>query len=258
MKLFLSWSGEQSKAVASALRGWLQLVVQRLDPFLSSHDIEIGTSGLERISDELELADAGIFCLNKENFTAPWINFEAGAVSKHRGSARVCSYLVDIEPLEITGPLSKFQHARANKVETLKMLQDICRLSNPPLLAMDLLGKVFEKHWPDLEAELNRAREIPLRDPKPDRDPNDKIEEILAWVRIQQQRPQVRIVDPQTQALDLAAELRRQESLEWGRRENERLRMKMQDATDMALRQEAEEQERLRKLAEEDGGAPKA
>jgi hypothetical protein len=183
LKLFLSWSGEQSKVVATALHGWLRMVIQRIEPFLSSHDIAIGSSGVERISDELELADAGIFCLNKENFTAPWINFEAGAVSKHRGNSRVCTYLVDIEPIEVTGPLSKFQHARANKDETLKMLRDICQQPDPPLLPSDVLGRVFEKQWPDLEAELNHARQVPLCAPKDDRDEVDMLQEALGLIR---------------------------------------------------------------------------
>lgn len=43
MKIFISWSGPKSGAVAKALREWLPLVVNAFEPFLSSDDIDKGT-----------------------------------------------------------------------------------------------------------------------------------------------------------------------------------------------------------------------
>jgi len=39
MKIFMSWSGKHSLAVASALRDWLPLLFSDIDLFVSSEDI---------------------------------------------------------------------------------------------------------------------------------------------------------------------------------------------------------------------------
>lgn len=39
VKVFIGWSGEQSRSVAQALRGWLRTVVQHVEPWMSDEDI---------------------------------------------------------------------------------------------------------------------------------------------------------------------------------------------------------------------------
>lgn len=41
-RVFISWSGDRSLLVATALRGWLKLVVQSIDPWFSGRDIPPG------------------------------------------------------------------------------------------------------------------------------------------------------------------------------------------------------------------------
>jgi hypothetical protein len=40
MKIFISWSGELSHRVALELRDWLPMVINALEPYVSSKDIE--------------------------------------------------------------------------------------------------------------------------------------------------------------------------------------------------------------------------
>src|SRR4051794_22380020 len=79
MKVFISWSGDKSKATAEALRMWLKLVIQSVEPFVSSVDIAKGDRGLNVIANELAESSFGIICVTRDNNLAPWINFEAGA-----------------------------------------------------------------------------------------------------------------------------------------------------------------------------------
>jgi hypothetical protein len=88
------------KAVARALRDFIPTVVQSVDAFMSASDIEKGSRWEATISRELESAEVGIIRLTPENLTAPWILFEAGALSKKLSKAgtRVCTYLHNVAP----------------------------------------------------------------------------------------------------------------------------------------------------------------
>src|SRR5437016_4734535 len=89
MKIFISWSGSRSKLLGNKLRTWLPLVLQNVHPYMSNDDIPTGARWLHSISSELESSDFGILCLTPENLRAPWINFEAGALSKKVDNSRV-------------------------------------------------------------------------------------------------------------------------------------------------------------------------
>ena len=42
MKVFISWSGTRSKALANALHKWLPMVLQYVEPWVSDSDIDAG------------------------------------------------------------------------------------------------------------------------------------------------------------------------------------------------------------------------
>lgn len=81
MKVFLSWSGESSHAIAEKLHKWLPMVIQKIEPYIST-EIEKGTRWASDIASELEVCAFGIACVTQENKDAPWLLFEAGALSK--------------------------------------------------------------------------------------------------------------------------------------------------------------------------------
>lgn len=83
MKVFVSWSGDLSKNVATELKKWLPCIIQSLEVFFSPEDIEKGDNWDSKISNELSKCNYGIVCLTSENTSAPWINFEAGELQKH-------------------------------------------------------------------------------------------------------------------------------------------------------------------------------
>src|SRR4051812_29919367 len=125
MKIFISWSGVPSRAVAEALRDWLPKVIQSLRPWISSRDIPKGTRWRQRLAEELQDAKVGIICLTPTNLNENWILFEAGAMAKSLAESLVCTYLYGVRPAEIIGPLSEFQATRAEHDDTKGLLTTI-------------------------------------------------------------------------------------------------------------------------------------
>lgn len=107
--VFISWSGEQSKAIAGELRNWIPSVLQFARPYFTPNDIEKGAKWGSEISKKLAESNVGIICLTKDNISKPWILFEAGALSKDLDRAKVCSVLFGMETTDLSGPLTIFK-----------------------------------------------------------------------------------------------------------------------------------------------------
>ena len=88
MKVFLSWSGERSRAVAEALREWLPFINAEIQPWMSGTDIEPGARWSNAIAEELDAISIGIVCVTRENQSSPWLNFEAGALARGSSTRR--------------------------------------------------------------------------------------------------------------------------------------------------------------------------
>jgi hypothetical protein len=184
MKVFISWSGLRSKHIATAFRDWLPNVLQSVRPFISSQDILKGARGNVQIAKELEDAAVGVICLTPENLTAPWILFEAGALSKLT-SAYVCTYLYELEPSGIAPPLGQFQHTKSTKEETYALVQTInAELPEGMELDLDRLREAFDVWWEKLESQLKKVPRKPDDEVTlPERTDEDKLDELLQLVR---------------------------------------------------------------------------
>jgi hypothetical protein len=155
MRVFLSWSGIVSRSFALALDEWIPLVVQCARPFISTGDIEKGKRWSDVLGDELSKTDYGIVCVTRDNYNAPWLHFEAGAISKAIGKSYVSPVLFGIRPSEISGPLSQFQLTVCDKDDILNLMRSINSRLDDYKLSDDVLVKEFEKWWPDLKAKLD-------------------------------------------------------------------------------------------------------
>jgi hypothetical protein len=153
MKVFLSWSGPTSKRVALALRDWLPNVIQAIDPWMSSEDIEKGARWSADVANELKTTKAGVVCVTPDNRHASWLNFEAGALSNAVAREMVCPYLFRLKPSDLTGPLAQFQMSEANKEDTQKMVATINKATDKPISEKKLL-EALELWWSKLEAQL--------------------------------------------------------------------------------------------------------
>ncbi|MFD7326121.1 hypothetical protein ACFV9D_34435 [Streptomyces sp. NPDC059875] len=189
MKVFISWSGPQSKLMAESLKSWLKFVIQAVDPFVSSLDIAKGDRGLRVIASELEQTSFGIICVTRENSQAPWINFEAGALSKALGESRVIPCLLDLPVKDLTGPLAQFQAtSSASREDVLAMVRAIRDHANLKDLNDVHLEATFDAFWSRLEENLERARNVPTErlNSTPVRAAGEILEEVLVLTRRQE------------------------------------------------------------------------
>ncbi len=187
MKIFLSWSGDQSREIAKALRDWLPNVIQALDPWMSSEDIAKGARWSSDIASELAATKAGILCLTPDNLGSAWLNFEAGALSKTVDKSFVCPYLVGLKPSDLSGPLVQFQATAADKNDTRQLLATLNSALGVDALPEPQLDKTYEKWWPELSQALERLQEE-IKLPGLRRSEREILEELLELVRAQSRR----------------------------------------------------------------------
>ncbi|MFT9385540.1 TIR domain-containing protein [Acetobacter sp.] len=185
MKIFLSWSGNRSKEVATLLSEWLPRVIQSARPWISSRDIEKGSLWSEVIGEQLGKIATGIICLTKDNKEKPWISFEAGALAKGISTNRVCTFLIDLEPSDVQGPLAQFNHTSARKKEDIVyLLQALNDRLEENKLTPSILENALEVHWDDFETRLNGIlEETPAEEQVPERSDGDILKEILENTR---------------------------------------------------------------------------
>ena len=197
MKVFISWSGETSKAIAETLRNWLPSVVQAIKPYYSPDDITKGSRWSIEISKELEECKVGLLCLTADNLEAPWVMFEAGALSKSLSAARVCPLLFGVDPSDIKGPLVQFQAAPFARDEMKKAVRMMNQELGASALAPDVLDSVFDMWWPKLEgaitAILSKAHAPSKHRIRSER---DILDEILARVRVTSSDPSRSPISP--------------------------------------------------------------
>lgn len=187
MKVFLSWSGDRSRQVAETLRVWLGDVLPFLRPWMSAEDIEKGARWANDLSEQLKDTHLGVICLTRENLQAPWILYEAGALSKAIETSRVCTYLLDLRPAELTGPWVQFQTTSATKDDTLRLLRTLNNALGESARTAEQLERTFARWWPDLESRLQavaKARNnlISTESVRSDR---EILEEALDLLRVQ-------------------------------------------------------------------------
>ncbi|MCB9503184.1 MAG: hypothetical protein H6696_14735 [Deferribacteres bacterium] len=159
MKVFISWSGEGSPShtIALFLRDWLPLVIQAIEPYVSSEDIEKGVSWFANVSDELKSSNFGIVCVNKENMESSWLHFETGALSNTFGHSHVCPLLINFASSDLKGPLVQFQTTQSQKSDFYKLIKTLNNNLGKSVLNETQLETLFETFWPKLETKFKEV-----------------------------------------------------------------------------------------------------
>jgi hypothetical protein len=196
MKVFLSWSGPQSKKLAEAVRDWIPSVLQAVTPYFTPSDIEKGTRWSNDIAKELHESSVGILCITRENISAPWIMFEAGALSKSLEKSHVCPILFGITATDIEGPLKQFQCTAFEKNDVKQLINTINSKMQEGRLASKTLEAVFDKWWPDLDESVSNILSREDAPSEPIRSDRALLEEILLLTRREGSLPRITSLNP--------------------------------------------------------------
>jgi hypothetical protein len=158
MKVFLSWSGERSKRVASALADWLPNVIQELEPWMSDRSIAAGERWHEELEEALDACQTAVICVTPENTTSPWLLFEAGALSRAYRQAVAIPLYSGLKPAEAVGPLAQRQGVAATEEGIRNLLNTLNKRASRPL-PPSALDQSFAVWWPGLRGKLQVLEE---------------------------------------------------------------------------------------------------
>lgn len=181
MKVFISWSGKRSKALANALRDWLPMALQYVDPWVSDKDISAGDRWAQAIAGELESSNFGIICITPENLHSEWVLFESGALSKSMLDAKVIPLLYGLEISDLSGPLSQFQAQKLEESGVMEIVKSINKVSETKT-SEQIIAQLVPALWPRLKETLESI---------PDSEPSERhmrpqheiLEELVTSVR---------------------------------------------------------------------------
>lgn len=181
MKVFISWSGERSKALANALREWLPMVLQYVEPWVSDKDISAGDRWAQAIAGELESSNFGIICITPENLNSEWILFESGALSKSMLDGKVIPLLLGLELSDLSGPLSQFQAQKVEETGIMEVVRSINKVADKKA-SEQIVSQLVPTLWPKLKETLDN---IPSAKPsgKHMRPQHEILEELVTGVR---------------------------------------------------------------------------
>jgi TIR domain-containing protein len=185
MKLFISWSKRRSHDLALLLRRQLPDIIQEIDPWVSSEDIDKGQRWARDVGQQLGKIHQSIICLTAENLDQPWLNFEAGALAKSLDESRVRPLLLGIPPSAVKGPLDQFQATTvSDRNDMRKLIQSLNDACSQPL-DTQRLDRQFERTWPEISEGISLiTNSSPENSPEAVQRPTDDIvREVLDRVR---------------------------------------------------------------------------
>jgi len=160
MKIFVSWSGALSRALAEAVKDWLIVLFPTFDIWVSSEDIRAGDRWFHELASRLSETNFGIICLTKENLHSPWLLFEAGALSKSMDAGRIVPLLADLEYGELQPPFSFFQAVKADEIGMRRLVQTLSALLPNNRRSDAAIERIFSLTWPDFPPKLQQPEQL--------------------------------------------------------------------------------------------------
>lgn len=163
-RIFISWAGDYSKAIAIALKSILEeeIFSNNLECFVSELDIASGSDWWDKIKDELCTCQYCIVCMTNENVRAPWIFYEAGAMVAR--DVPTVPFLVNcsVNSLDHTPLTGKQTIKFYDQPQFVKMVKNINELMGTQLSSKQvgiIAETAYKKLRDDLEPVVSKLKE---------------------------------------------------------------------------------------------------
>ncbi len=174
--IFISWSGNRSKAEAKALQWLLEEIFPGHNAFMSENDMRTGDYWDSIITSNIKKAKFILAILTPENIIKPWINFESGmacAISRSKpklGTILAGSFIRNSSYLSIDkSPFQKLQHADLSKqIDINNLIKTIAeRIDGNLLEIVEITDDQWTKYNKMRQQELKLASKDLMHDELP-------------------------------------------------------------------------------------------
>jgi hypothetical protein len=171
MRIFVSWSGQEVKPVASLLSALVGTCLGSSDVFFSD-DIVPGGRPLEEIDAALIGAEAAFVLVSQSTMRAPWLNYELGSLGARIDRMRVIPILLDLSPGELISPVSQYGAMKyddeAKLLNTLRVLNANRESSSiNPITVETTFSALWGKFVKDVKATVStfpKSDAVPITD----------------------------------------------------------------------------------------------
>jgi len=161
MRVFLSWSGYQSKSIAKALKKMIVSVFdnEKVEVFMSDEDIPSGRLWFNKIKEELHVSGFAIVCMTPSNILAPWIYYESGALSERNDILNVVPFLFSTE-LPSNCPLAQLNHIKydsdlKNSEKSMRrLIKDVWKSIKPQQSTEKQIDLLFDNYYPAFSEKM--------------------------------------------------------------------------------------------------------
>jgi nucleoside 2-deoxyribosyltransferase len=161
MRVFISWSGIESKRAAKIVKAWLAETVfhgEDIQPFMSETDIPFGSDWWATLNTQLKDADCAIICLTHDNLSSAWLNFEGGAISIVKDKHTI-PLLINIDRNKVSGgPFATFQSVTIQQDDIEKLVLDLKKLGQFKTPSVSHLPELMPSFYNKLHGPLSKLK----------------------------------------------------------------------------------------------------
>lgn len=156
MKIFISWSKDPSKTIATEIKHFIESTLPGVGVWMSDLDIAKGDRWNATVTEQLAKTDIGIICCTKNSVLEPWLHFEAGALSKSVKHGKIFPLCFGIEFGQLPTTLGQFQGTMFTEPDVFRLVQDINEKRENKATSTDLMAK-FKRQWPLVKQAVDKA-----------------------------------------------------------------------------------------------------